>query len=148
RLRRPSETLDDVDELVVRGTPGVAKRADVVFIREPAQAHQLAGALAPGQLQLGRPIGEQEARHLGRTDELAEFRRRIIYLKQHENPERYRDEAMPGECGDEVCAEITGAIALDEREMHEALRQARKEHRDPIDSRLEQDGLDEGRPIE
>src|SRR5262249_28360067 len=39
-------------------------------------------------------------------------------------------------------------MAVDDRKMYKALRQARKEYRDPIDRRLEQDWLDERRPIE
>ena len=43
--------------------------------------------------------------------------------------------------------EIPRPVAVN-REMHEALRQARKEHRDPVDRRLEQDRLDQRGPIE
>ena len=39
-------------------------------------------------------------------------------------------------------------MAVDNGEMHETLGQARHEHRDPIDRRLEQDRLEEGSPIE
>ena len=39
-------------------------------------------------------------------------------------------------------------MAVDNGEMHETLGQARHEHRDPIDRRLEQDRLEEGGPIE
>src|SRR5262245_50263316 len=50
RFRRPRETLNDGDQLLVRRAPGVAKRVDRMFVREPAQAQQLAGALAPVQV--------------------------------------------------------------------------------------------------
>src|SRR5262245_41282772 len=52
RLRRPRETLNDFDQLLVRSAPWVAKLIDCMFVREPAQTQQLAGALAPVQLQL------------------------------------------------------------------------------------------------
>ena len=52
RLRRPRETLNDFDQLLVHSAPWVAKLVDLMFVREPAQAQQLAGALAPVQLQL------------------------------------------------------------------------------------------------
>jgi hypothetical protein len=51
-LRRPRETLNDCDQLLVRSAPWVTKLVDLMCVREPAQAQQLAGALAPGQLQL------------------------------------------------------------------------------------------------
>ena len=62
RPRRPRETLDDFDHLMVRSATWVAKLVDRMFVGEPVQAHQLARALAPIQLQLGRPISEQEKR--------------------------------------------------------------------------------------
>src|SRR4029077_11094277 len=52
RLRRPRETLNDFDQLLVHSTPWVAKMVDRMFVPERAQAQQLAGALAPVQLQL------------------------------------------------------------------------------------------------
>ena len=54
---------------------------------------------------------------------------------------------MPGEAGEQIGCEIARPMAVDDGEMHETLGQARKEHRDPIDRRLEQDRLEEG-PIE
>ena len=51
---------------------------------------------------------------------------------------------MPGEAGEQIGCEIARPMAVDDGEMHETLGQARKEHRDPIDRRLEQDRLEEG----
>ena len=42
--------------------------------------------------------------------------------------------------------EIDRRIALD-REVHETLEQAREKHDDPVKGRLEQDRLDQRRPI-
>jgi hypothetical protein len=47
-----AQTLNDFGQLLVHSTPWVAKLVDLMFVREPAQAQQLAGALAPVQLQL------------------------------------------------------------------------------------------------
>jgi len=49
-FRRPRETLNDFNELMVCSATDIAKLADVMFVREPVQAHQLASALAPVQL--------------------------------------------------------------------------------------------------
>ena len=37
--RRPRETLNDLDELVVCSATGIAKLVDLMFIRELVQAH-------------------------------------------------------------------------------------------------------------
>ena len=37
--RRPRETLNDFNELVVRSATGIAKLVDLMFVREPVQAH-------------------------------------------------------------------------------------------------------------
>ena len=37
--RRPRETLNNFNELVVRSATRIAKLADLMFVREPVQAH-------------------------------------------------------------------------------------------------------------
>jgi len=44
---RPRQPLNDFNELVVCSATGVAKLFELMFVREPVQAHQLASALAP-----------------------------------------------------------------------------------------------------
>src|SRR5262249_17983593 len=111
------ETLNDGDQLLVRRAPWVAKRVDRMFVREPAQAQQLAGALAPVQVQLGRPRREQEPAHFGGAEELDEFRHSHIDQEQYENPERDGDEAMPGEAGAQIGDELARPMAVDDGEM-------------------------------
>jgi hypothetical protein len=79
--------LNDFNEVVVRGATGIAKLVDLMFVRKPVQAHELASALALVQLQFGWPIGEQEPPHFRRAQELAEFRRRHIDQEQREYPQ-------------------------------------------------------------
>ncbi|MEI2301005.1 hypothetical protein [Ensifer sp. MJa1] len=88
--RRPRETLNDLHELAVRSTAGIAKLVDLVFVGEPVQAHKLASAQSLVQLQLGWPMGEHQPPHFCRAQELAEFRRRHIDQEQNEYPERWR----------------------------------------------------------
>src|SRR3954470_2015189 len=96
-FRRARETLNDFNELMVCSATGIAKLVDVMFVRESVQAHQLASALAPIQLQLGRPIGEQESPHFRWPQKLAQFRGRHINQEQHEYPEGDGAEALPRE---------------------------------------------------
>src|SRR5215831_9408580 len=65
RFRRPRETLKDFDQALVRRATRVAKLGHLVRVRESVQAQQLAGALASVQLQLGRPVSEQQPSHFG-----------------------------------------------------------------------------------
>src|SRR5262249_15633430 len=77
-LRHPGGTPNAFDQLMRRSATGVVKLVDFVFASEPAQAQQLAEALAPVQLQLGRPIREQESPHFSRAEELSEFGRCLV----------------------------------------------------------------------
>src|SRR5262252_5970046 len=77
---------------------------------------------------------------------MAELRCGHVDQKQNEDPERYGGKAMPREGRDEVRSEIARPIAFPQ-EMDEALEQAREKHDDPVKRRLEQDRLDQRRPV-
>src|SRR5262249_51516616 len=61
--RHPRETPNDFDQLVMPNATRVAKFVDPMSVREPIQAHEPTNVLASAQLQIGVPIGEQEAPH-------------------------------------------------------------------------------------
>ena len=132
----------------MRGAIGIAKLGQIMFVREPVQAHQFPSALAPVQLQFGWSIGEEKPSHFRRAEEMTELRHRDVDQKEHKYPKRNCGETLPGEVRDQIGRKITRPIPVNDRKMHEAFGQARNDRRNPVDGRLEQDRLDERGPVE
>jgi hypothetical protein len=72
-LRSTREPAHNVDRLGVRDVGRIAEFIDRVRIRKPAQADELADPLSPVQLQLGPPVGEEEAPKLAVTEQIIEL---------------------------------------------------------------------------
>ena len=72
-MRSTREPAHNVDQLGVRDVGRIAEFIDRVRIRKPAQADELADPLSPVQLQLGPPVGEEEAPKLAVTEQIIEL---------------------------------------------------------------------------
>src|SRR6266478_10170152 len=68
----------------MRGAGWISELVDRVGVGEPAQAGELADALASVELQFGRPMGEQEAPQLALAEQVIELGRRHIDQEQHQ----------------------------------------------------------------
>ena len=71
-MRSTREPAHNVDQLGVRDVGRIAEFVDRVRIRKPAQADELADPLSPVQVQLGPPVGEEEAPKLAVTEQIIE----------------------------------------------------------------------------
>src|SRR6266446_3686067 len=116
----------------MRGAGWISELVDRVGVGEPAQAGELADALASVELQFGRPMGEQEAPQLALAEQVIELGRRHIDQEQDQYPKLDRGEAMPGEGRHHVRQEVSRWVVLDEPEPHEMLEQASDEHNGPV----------------
>ena len=102
---------------MVRGAGRIAEIIDRMRVGETAQAGELADALPPVQLQLGRPVGEQDAPQLASAEQTVELRRRYIDQKQNQYPNLDRGEVIPTEGRSQVRQELTERMALHEPEL-------------------------------
>src|SRR5215471_12169036 len=70
------EPAHDIDQLTVGIAGGIAEFGNRVRLGKLAEAGELADALPPAELQLGWPMGEQDAPQLALAEEMVEFGRR------------------------------------------------------------------------
>jgi len=131
------EPPHDIDQLVVGIAGRIAEFGNRVCIGKLAQTEELADALPPAQLQLGRPMSEQNPPQLALTKEMVEFGRRDVDQEQNQDPDLDRGKAMPGKGRGHMRQKLSNRIVLDQPEPDKVFKHARNEYDSPVKYRFE-----------
>src|SRR5215469_975339 len=94
--RSLGEPAQNIDQLAVRIVGRIAEFVHRMSVGQLAQTDEFIDLLSPVQLQLGRPVGEQNADELAVTEQAVELGRRDIDQEQNEYPKLDRHKAIPG----------------------------------------------------